>query len=414
MKTNHLPPAALQRLPRLAEASRFKLDALEPRMLLSASSLALLVDALSGPAEVTSPSVDPLGNAGQSPSLTDATASAWTAASTADVTSVLDVGAGLQHVSGSTVGAELAASTQDAVPALTLTGGRASVAVAFDEAWAKVREVLKTHHTDSWFGFFPGADTAPNSAWMARADAAVHLIEAGLMPWTLVQVSGEVLGQAYAAFAVQGDNGAPSILVNLDRIQSLSDSRDLVTVLVEEIGHGIDYLINGEHDSPGDEGELFAAHVMGAVLNADVRARVMAEDDSTFIQWQGRTVRVEQALSIATDASATSVSYMADDAVTIAGARTVAAKPKAGLDTGDMQIGIDGFSALNGNSSGTADSLILKSDGNVVIKSKVGDADPFSSLTVTGLTVSTAPTSVTFYSNVRVAGDLTIDCTGTV
>ncbi|WP_408597865.1 beta strand repeat-containing protein, partial [Limnohabitans sp.] len=410
MKHSNTPSSALIRSPRLVGSSRFRLDPLEPRMLLSASTLAVLVDALTGTEVLTGHIQEDATLLAQQSAPADAgmggSAFAAPVASTGDA-SVLDVGASVQHVSGATVRV-LAGVTVDGSVGVSAATSMATtgVAVAFDEAWAKVRQALKDQPVEGWFEFFPGSDASPNADWLARATTAVSLIESGQLPWTQVAVSGSVLGQAYAAFAVQGQNGAPSILVNLDRIQALTNERDLVTVLVEEIGHGIDYLINAAHDSPGDEGELFAAHVMGVALSTEVRTRILAEDDSTQIQWLGRSVRVEQALSITTDSSATSVSFMADDLVTVTGARTVAA-------SANMQIGIDSFSTLNGGSNGT-DSLTLKSNANVVVKSQVGDTDPLNGLTITGLTSSTAPTSVTFNSNVVLAGDLTINCSGTV
>ena len=414
MKNANTPPAAIILPPRLVGTSRFRLDPLEPRVLLSATTLGVLVDALANNAVVSGHITQDLALSTQPPAsgaadaATQAQAVSTAQALPVGATPVLDVGASMQQLNDATVGVLTGVTVDGSVSASVANSSVIpGVAVAFDEAWSKVLQVLKHQPVESWFGFFPGADSAPNANWLERATAAVNLIESGQLPWTQVAVSGSVLGQAYAAFAVQGESGAPSILVNLDRIQTLTSQTDLVTALVEEIGHGIDYLVNGAHDSPGDEGELFAAHVMGVVLSTEVRTQILAEDDSTQIQWLGRSVRVEQALSINTDSSATSPTFLADTPLTVTGARVVTA-------SGNMQVGQDSLSTLNGDGVGSADSLTLKSDANVKIWSQIGDTNPLSGLTVTGLSLSTSPTSVTFKSDVKLGGDLTINCTGTV
>ena len=416
MKKPNTSSPAPSRLPRLVGTSRFRLDPLEPRVLLSATTLGVLVDALASNALVSGHITQDLALSAQPPAsgaadaATQAQAASSAQALPVAATPVLDVGASVQQLNDATAGLLAGVAVDGSVSASVAKSSLIpGVAVAFDEAWTKVLQVLKQQPVESWFEFFPGSDTALNADWLARATAAVNLIESGQLPWTQVAVSGSVLGQAYAAFAVQGESGAPSILVNLDRIQTLSSQRDLVAALVEEIGHGIDYLVNGAHDSPGDEGELFSAHVMGVVLSAEVRTRILAEDDSTDIQWLGRSVRVEQALSINSDASATAPTFMADTPVTVTGARVVTA-------SGNMQVGYDTNpkTTLDGDGLGSADSLTLKSDANVRIWSEIGSLDPLSGLTITGLSNTTSPTSVTFKSDVKLAGDLTINCSGVV
>jgi hypothetical protein len=64
-------------------------------------------------------------------------------------------------------------------------------------------------------------------------------------------------------------------------------------VLLEELGHYLDAQLN-PNDTPGDEGQLFAALVRGIELTPLERERIQAEDDSTILKLGTRLLRVEQ------------------------------------------------------------------------------------------------------------------------
>jgi cell wall-associated NlpC family hydrolase len=72
--------------------------------------------------------------------------------------------------------------------------------------------------------------------------------------------------------------------------QNASNSQEIVSVLLEEIGHYIDSRINTS-DALGDEGERFSALVRGASLNL----ATFWEDDSATISLGNREVEIEQA-----------------------------------------------------------------------------------------------------------------------
>ena len=63
-------------------------------------------------------------------------------------------------------------------------------------------------------------------------------------------------------------------------------------VLTEELGHHLDALLNSS-DTPGDEGALFAALLMGEALSAGQRAALQAEDDGGIVMVAGAAVAVE-------------------------------------------------------------------------------------------------------------------------
>ncbi|MDH6075339.1 hypothetical protein NWP30_13595, partial [Chrysosporum ovalisporum CS-1034] len=72
------------------------------------------------------------------------------------------------------------------------------------------------------------------------------------------------------------------------------ESRPLIKVLLEEIGHYLDFLFNGA-DTPGDEGAIFAAVVLGETWNDENWKSLRAEDDSQILVLGGEVVEVEQA-----------------------------------------------------------------------------------------------------------------------
>ena len=62
---------------------------------------------------------------------------------------------------------------------------------------------------------------------------------------------------AIAAFTRNGPDGKPTVWVN-PFWMGLLDTQDIANVLVEELGHWMDSVLNPQSDTPGDEGEHFA------------------------------------------------------------------------------------------------------------------------------------------------------------
>lgn len=73
----------------------------------------------------------------------------------------------------------------------------------------------------------------------------------------LTLVDGSTLRGHPGAFASQYLDGKPEILLNKDWLQTAT-SDQITGVLLEEFGHAIDWAVNGESDTPGDEGLVFA------------------------------------------------------------------------------------------------------------------------------------------------------------
>lgn len=84
--------------------------------------------------------------------------------------------------------------------------------------------------------------------------------------------------------------------------QSLLESDSLsgsVGVLIEEIGHHIDTLLNPGGDTPGDEGELFKKVVFGESISETELARIRAENDFGMMVLGGEAIAIEQDNSLA-------------------------------------------------------------------------------------------------------------------
>ncbi|WP_427162391.1 Calx-beta domain-containing protein [Aliinostoc sp. HNIBRCY26] len=107
---------------------------------------------------------------------------------------------------------------------------------------------------------------------------------------------------------MNGANGAFSeltgtIYLSSDYLSQNSSNPDPLTggvtgVLLEEIGHFVDTVINPGSDTPGDEGELFAATLMGLPLSNAERYRINLEDDHSFITINNQLVPVEQSVTL--------------------------------------------------------------------------------------------------------------------
>jgi hypothetical protein len=110
-----------------------------------------------------------------------------------------------------------------------------------------------------------------------------------VIPEILV-VENDELGGAKGAYAADLDK----IFVAADFLATAGASL-IGAVLLEEVGHRIDRVLNHGSDSVGDEGELFSALVRGVSLTAAQIAVIKAEDDHTTAIINGQVVEIETA-----------------------------------------------------------------------------------------------------------------------
>ncbi|MEB3362004.1 MAG: FG-GAP-like repeat-containing protein, partial [Synechococcaceae cyanobacterium] len=103
-------------------------------------------------------------------------------------------------------------------------------------------------------------------------------------------LDGEVLRGIKGAYTSADPAGAERIYLNADWLQSAT-ALDIEAVLLEEIGHAIDFRLNGASDTRGDEGEIFAA-----LLNGQTPASsAFSENDQRLISLKGISVVIETA-----------------------------------------------------------------------------------------------------------------------
>lgn len=100
------------------------------------------------------------------------------------------------------------------------------------------------------------------------------------------------------AAEIHGANGAFAGTRNTIYISSEFLSQNNVDavakLLLEEIGHGVDWKIN-QTDAPGDEGAIFSQLVQGKTLSGQQWQRLKAEDDTARIILDGESLEIEQA-----------------------------------------------------------------------------------------------------------------------
>jgi Ca2+-binding RTX toxin-like protein len=109
--------------------------------------------------------------------------------------------------------------------------------------------------------------------------------------------SDEELKGALGAFSAQtGKIYLTESLVTGDPVQ-------LNAVLLEEIGHYLDFYFNGAIDSAGDEGAIFAELVQGHALTTATLQALKAENDWATITLDGQSIVVEQSTMSLSDLS---------------------------------------------------------------------------------------------------------------
>ena len=154
-----------------------------------------------------------------------------------------------------------------------------------------------------------GATGSDDAAFAAAAGSLQQLLgsggELGIQVKTLDSAD---MNGAMGAYSSTGLDGVPVIYINTSLLSEGSDPELLQRVLLEEIGHHFDILLNGSIDTTGDEGELFADLISGDTLTLDQQSAITTQSDTGAVQVDGQIVSVEQAttaITITTAASAT-------------------------------------------------------------------------------------------------------------
>lgn len=127
--------------------------------------------------------------------------------------------------------------------------------------------------------------TGPLLSWVE----ALRRGDAKALPAVTVLPEGAMNG-ALGAYGASRE----TIFLDGDWLATATDLA-IMRVLTEELGHHLDHLLN-DHDTPGDEGALFAWRLMGTDGEDSAAHGVLSEDDHGFVLVEGESVAVEQAI----------------------------------------------------------------------------------------------------------------------
>ncbi|WP_306297041.1 Calx-beta domain-containing protein [Nostoc sp. C052] len=128
-----------------------------------------------------------------------------------------------------------------------------------------------------------------------NAETALNLAQA----WQNQDFSVIPTIQFLSSAQLNGANGAyaaatQSIYMSQEFFnQHENDPAAIVNVVLEEVGHRVDTVLN-QTDSAGDEGAIFAALLQGYNLNTETLQALKAEDDHATITVDGEAIAVEQ------------------------------------------------------------------------------------------------------------------------
>lgn len=163
--------------------------------------------------------------------------------------------------------------------------------LTLEQALLGAQEQLQAFASDSEFGqkielaFGSGASAEElRKAWLAGDFSQLPRIE--------IRSATEING-ARGAFA--GVNNTIYLSQELI-VENSNNVNAVIDVLLEEIGHFVDWQINVS-DTPGDEGAIFSALVQCKVLDEAELKVLRAEDDTTTIFLNGQIIGIEQAFS---------------------------------------------------------------------------------------------------------------------
>ena len=153
----------------------------------------------------------------------------------------------------------------------------------------QIRQFLAQASDGQLFALFNGDQSAPNEAWQQTLAQLRTAIADGTMQIDVALLDNAQIKGAMAAYAPEGPGAAPVIYLNSDWLGVL-DTQQVSRLLVEEYGHHLDHLLNQGLDTPGDEGQRFAAAVTGLDSSTPGFA---GDDDHATLDLDGEAVAVE-------------------------------------------------------------------------------------------------------------------------
>ncbi|MCQ4349017.1 VCBS domain-containing protein, partial [Pseudomonas stutzeri] len=176
-------------------------------------------------------------------------------------------------------------------PLFRLASEHAVLGEAAETASSALQRYLQEASDAQLFELFNGGQAAADAQWLERLAELRAAIDSGELALPVRLLDNAQLQGALAAYAGEGPGGAATIFLNGDWLSMLDASR-ISQLLIEEYGHHIDRLLNPDADTPGDEGQRFAAAVTGADSSAPGFA---TDNDRRTLQIDGESIEVELA-----------------------------------------------------------------------------------------------------------------------
>lgn len=164
-----------------------------------------------------------------------------------------------------------------------------ALAQAERQAQQKIEQFLKTATDQQVFDLLHGDKSSPDAAWSERLAELREMLSQGDAPVQVLLMDKASQFNAVAAFAASGPDGKPTIFVS-PYWAGLLGNEDMVGVIVEELGHWMDTVLNPGSDTEGDEGQRLANAVMG---QETISTRADAATDSGWVQVDGVSYEVE-------------------------------------------------------------------------------------------------------------------------
>ncbi|WP_017804098.1 Calx-beta domain-containing protein, partial [Nodularia spumigena] len=220
-------------------------------------------------------------------------------------------------------------------PALTLTYNELTALSGVDKFWNLFDTAFGTQYDRS-------VAQSLRLQWQAGDFSQLPQIEI---------LDSSILGGANAAYA----SNTNKIYLSANYVATATPE-NLVSTLLEEIGHFVDAQINLT-DSAGDEGAIFAALVLGESLSNDQLQHFRTENDWAVITLDGQMIEVEQQNFQGTQGNDYITGTDQDDLI-------------EGLAGSDYLYGEDGNDTING---GGDDDYLIGGSGNDTINGDAGN-----------------------------------------
>ncbi|MBR9888305.1 MAG: hypothetical protein GYB20_11510 [Oceanospirillales bacterium] len=179
--------------------------------------------------------------------------------------------------------------TADSADTQDVSAGLVVLAVAYEpaqpaleQAQKQVKDYLETASAEELFEIFNGGKETIDAEWLQNFESIRQAILNDDVSISVELLSNEQMGGKLGAFAAEGPDGGAVIYLNQSYVDTFG-ADVAAKVLVEEIGHAIDNLVNDGADSTGDEGQLFADRVNGIDNDASTYSAATDDDHGDLI-----------------------------------------------------------------------------------------------------------------------------------